>query len=246
MTAKKIADIRLFEQEGAWRVLPHYVGTIYQADKSAHDLAARMARILRNNGFITGDFDHLYIVLAPELKPGDVYGPRPAAMKRMTFYEVGVSIEAFNEQTNEEQNQTLLDAMVTVLKTIATNDEQLQRIEEAYQLLMSYGSEVEIPHLSKTTKSYTINVLYQIRPLNQKSTAIIEYIDLKNSITRRRTFLELNSYEDVYVVASSLTVKDGTITIKPRTSQTATLRTRSYVTPIKIVIDELTIQEKNP
>lgn len=70
----------------------------------------------------------------------------------------------------------------------------------------------------------------------------IEHIDLKNSITRRRTFLELNSYEDVYFVASSLAVKDGTI--EPKTSQTANWHNRSYVTPIKIDIDELPIVKR--
>ncbi len=244
MMGKIIADIRLFEQEGAWRALPHYIGTIYQAEKSVHSLAARMAGLLRHEGFNTGNFDHLYIVLAPELKPGDIHGPRPSAMKRMVFYEVGVSVEAFNTCTNEEQDQVLLDIMVKVLNRIAQNDEQLQMVEKAYRLLRRYGSEVEIIHLTKTTKLYAVNLFYQIRPLNKKSTAIIEYIDLTNGITRRSTFLELNSDEDVYFLASSLTVKDGMITIKPRTSQAASLRTRFYTTPIEIIIDALPMAVK--
>ncbi|NGZ77671.1 hypothetical protein [Saccharibacillus alkalitolerans] len=243
MKDKKIADIRLFEQETGSGRLPDNIGKLYATRNRVNDLSARMARILRTKGFLTGDFDHLYVVLTPELPQGEVRGPKPSPMKRIRFYEAGLPPEPFNGRSREEQETELLGLLAAVLKRIAGGAEQLRIVEETYRLLRERGSEAEIDHLNKETRQYRVSVSYQIRPLGRKSTAIIEYIDRLNGVTRRNVFQELNRYEDIYFLAGSMTVKNGLIVISPRTSDTAKFHIRSYRTPIEIALNDIPIAD---
>ncbi|MEY8745581.1 hypothetical protein AB9M62_40725 [Bacillales bacterium AN1005] len=61
-------------------------------------------------------------------------------------------------------------------------------LSDTYDLLKHFGSEVEITHISKKTNTFIAKVTYQIRPLNQKSQAIVEYQDLVSQVTRKCVF----------------------------------------------------------
>ncbi|MHA7966789.1 hypothetical protein ACX93W_22000 [Paenibacillus sp. CAU 1782] len=246
MKDKKIVDIRLFEEAETVQSLPVYAGKKYQTDHEAHYLCARYARKLREVGYITGDFDHVYIVMTQALEEQTITPSQRGADKWMKYYDVGVSQSAFNRKNNLEKQRYILELITNVLRTIAKSEEQTLLVNGVYQLLLEAGSEMEITHLTKETSKYSVKVSYQIRPLNKKSRALIEYHDLLNNVRRKLTFLELNFYEDIFFLAASLTLKNGMIHLKPRTSQSAAYHIKSYTTPIAIAIDEMPIIEGLP
>lgn len=82
-------------------------------------------------------------------------------------------------------------------------------MSNTHDLLKQFGIEVEITHISKKTNTFSAKVTYQIRPLNQKSQAIVVYQDLVSHETRKCVFQELNMYEDLYFLVASITIKNG-------------------------------------
>lgn len=241
MKEKKILDIRLFEEIEGSKSLPHYAGKSYQIEKEVHSIGTRFARKLREQGFITGEFDHVYIVLTPLLEEQVIMESERRPEKWMRYFYVGVSVDSFNCKTSLEKEEYILQLISTVLKKISINEAQMRLVSDVQHLLHTSGSEIEITHLSKGTSKYKVTITYQIRPLHKQSTAIIEYHDLMNNVRRKSVFLELNMYEDIYFLASSITLKDGIVCIKPRTSQTANYHIKSYETPIFIPINEIPI-----
>ncbi|OWA37674.1 hypothetical protein B9G55_06405 [Saccharibacillus sp. O16] len=238
---RKIVEIRLFEQSEQPGRTPDAIGQRYKTTIRTADLGTRMARVLRSRGYRTGEFDHLHVVLTPELDEGVVQGPQSTPMRQMKRYTVGFPTVPFNERSPVQQELDLLSLLADVLKKIALNDEQRHIVEDACQLLLEQGSEVEIDHLSKETRQYRVSVSYQIRPLGRKSTAILTYIDRLKDVTRKQIFQELNRYDDIYFLVASIAVKEGQIIIRPRTSELAAVHTRSYRTPIEIAICDLPI-----
>ncbi|MEK5231643.1 hypothetical protein MHB42_07670 [Lysinibacillus sp. FSL K6-0232] len=243
MKGKKIADIRLFEELTHTKSLPAYIGHIYKVAKDAHLICARFAQKLRERGFMTGDFDHVYIVLTPLLEAQVIQPSNRETEQRIRYYNVGAAIDAFNSQTAKEKEVYLLQLIANVLQQIASTAQQAGLVEDVYQLLLQLGSEMEIIHVTKETSQYKVTISYQIQSLQEKSTAIIEYHDYKEQLTRKAAFLDLNMYEDIYYLVSSITVKNGVIYLKPRTSRTASYHTQAYATPIAIPIHDIPLLE---
>ena len=52
-------------------------------------------------------------------------------------------------------------------------------------------------------------------------------------------FVELEFYEDIYFLVSSIVVKDGKIIFKPRTSFKAALYNSRYSIPLNVGLDQL-------
>lgn len=243
MKEKKIADIRLFEELARTKSLPTYMGEIYKLEKDTRLICTRFARKLREKGFITGNFDHLYIVSTPLLGEQIIQESVRGTEQRVKYYDVGVAVDSFNRKTKQEKELYLLKLISNVLQQIASNTEQLSLILDVYHIMLQLGSEMAIKHLSKETSQYKVTISYQIKSLQEKSTAIIEYHDYKKRVTRKAAFLDLNMYEDIYYLVSSITVKNGMICLKPRLSQTASYHTQAYPTPITIPIHDIPLLE---
>ncbi|WPK13580.1 hypothetical protein R6U77_07905 [Lysinibacillus louembei] len=243
MAEKRIIDIRLFEELENTRSFPDYAGKIYAIEKEVHLICTRFARKLREQNFITGEFDHVYIVMTPLLGEQVVREAERQIDKRVKCYYVGVAIDSFNYKSVKEKEVYILELVAKVLLEIAHNAEQADLVISTHQLLLQLGSEVEITHLTKETKKYKIMITYQIHPNNAKSKAIIEYHDLQQAVKRKKAFLELNMYEDIYFLASTVMLQKDMICIKPKTSETARYHTKDYVTPINLAIEEIPYME---
>lgn len=243
MKKKRILDIRLFEELEHANSLSEYAGKLYEIEQEVHLICARYARKLREEGFITGDFDHVYIVMTPSLEEQKIWESERRIEKWMKYYYIGVSTAFFNCKTDQEKEEYILEIISKVLRRIAMNAEQARLVSDVQNILFRSGSEIEITHLYKETSKYSVKVVYQIRPLNKKSKAIIEYHDLIHHVRRKSVFLELNFYEDIYFLVSSVTLKNGVLSIKPRVSQSASYHIKSYRTPILISINEIPIVE---
>ncbi|SYX87412.1 hypothetical protein [Paenibacillus alvei] len=98
MKEKKILDIRLFEEIEGSKSLPHYAGKSYQIEKEVHSISTRFARKLREKGFITGEFDHVYIVLTPLLEEQVIMESERRPEKWMRYFYIGVSVDDANCQ----------------------------------------------------------------------------------------------------------------------------------------------------
>ncbi|WP_373231349.1 hypothetical protein [Cohnella sp.] len=240
MKEKIILDIRLFEERSQGRN-PNYIGELYTVDKSIFFNCDRYARKLRELGFITGDFNHVYLVQTPYLEDGVIIESEQQPEKWLKYYYIGVSPEIYNQKSEEEKQNFTLELTTNVLKSIATTEEQRIIVDRVYCMLSKEKSSLEIIHLTKQTKKYELVISYQIRPLNMTSRALIEYKDLHNQVKRKSSFLELKTYEDIFYLISSITILNEVIYMKPRQSETANYHIKSYKTPIAISIDEIPI-----
>lgn len=130
---------------------------------------------------------------------------------------------------------------MTTLVDPLRNDDQKDMVSDTHDLLQQLGSEIEITHISKITKKFSAKVTYQVRPLNKKSQAIIEYHDSVSQETRKCVFQELNMYEDIYFLVASVTLKNGTLCFKPRVSERAAYHIKTYQTPIQVHIADIPV-----
>ncbi|WP_219836964.1 hypothetical protein [Paenibacillus sp. R14(2021)] len=235
-----IRDIRLFEEKTR-SSFPSYIGEIYSIDKSIHFLSDRYSRKLRELDFVTKDFHHLYIVLTPYLAEGAIEESANRPEKWMKFYYIGVSLELFNLQSKEDKENNIIEIITNVLKSIAISEDQICIVDKVFKKLVKLRSNLEIIHLTKDTKKYTITISYQIRPENKISRAFIECFDKKTGITRKSNLIQLKSYEDIFYLVSSITESNGFINLKPRNSELANFHIKSYETPMKINIDQMPI-----
>ena len=100
-----------------------------------------------------------------------------------------------------------------------------------------HRSQLEIVVKTKETSSYRVDVSFQILPRQEQSIAFVSYSD-KRTGQHGRTFLtKLRFADDVYTLCGSITVRDNTITIKPRSSLRAATITKQYNVPIAVAVD---------
>ncbi|MCM3291144.1 hypothetical protein M3661_13505 [Paenibacillus sp. MER 180] len=108
----------------------HYTGKSCQIENEVHSIGTRFARKLREQGFITGEFDHVYIVLTPLLEEQVIMESERRPEKWMRYFYVGVSVDSFNCKTNLEKEEYILQLISTVLKKISINEEQMRLVSE--------------------------------------------------------------------------------------------------------------------
>lgn len=198
---------------------------------------------LREKEFLTGDFDHVYIVMSPLLAESSIEVSERRPEKWMKYVYAGVSVDPFNSKSTQEKEEYILTLMSDLLKSIALNDEQEMLVDDVYRLLRGSGSELEIIHIVKETSKYKVAISYQIRPLDQASKGLIEFHDRISGLIRKGVFIDLKHYEDIYALVASIAVSNGAVQLKPRTSLSASYRTKAYETPITIAIDEIPLAQ---
>ncbi|NMM50927.1 hypothetical protein [Paenibacillus aquistagni] len=235
-----IRDIRLFEEKTR-SSFPSYIGEIYSIDKSIHFLSDRYSRKLRELEFVTRDFHHLYIVLTPFLAEGEIEESANRPEKWMKLYYIGVSPDLFNLKPKEDKENNIIEIITNVLKSIAISEDQLCIVDKVFKKLVKLRSNIEIIHLTKDTKKYTIIISYQIRPENKISRAFIECLEKTTGIKRKSILIQLKSYKDIFYLVSTISESNRIIILKPRNSELANSHIKSYETPLKINIDEMPI-----
>ena len=229
---KKILDIRYFSdqeknEDGT------YV-SIFEIDKEASALGARIARKLRELDFTTGEFDHVYINFTENLPNTEVAVSSKHCEKWFKYFDVGISRNEANHLSSSDRVHFIEEKTYQVLELI--NQNQIALIDTVKNEIASKGSEIELLHKHKETKSYVVKLTYQIKPNGlENSIAKIYYFDKKTG-DEFTSEIELEFYEDILFLASNISVSKGFITLKPRPSFKAEIYNKRYNVPISIQI----------
>jgi hypothetical protein len=242
-TERLFLDIRYYESDRENVVgssLPNGPGRIFTLPKSIHELGARIARKLREYGFVAGMYDHLYVNFTTVLPEGQCrYSPREVD-ERIKYIDFGLSPKKTNYHSETEQESLVCRRTFGILRFVAGDDSaRLALVNRVAVEIQEKGSELEIVHKSKETAAYRVTVMYQIRPNGNQSVGLIEYTDKKTGRRLKAEFVKLKHYEDVFALVGSISVSRGVIILKPRPSFKARLYSQAYRVPFEIPIAEL-------
>ncbi len=245
---KLILDIRYFESDtpNVDGFHPADLGKLLTLPRKSSALTgARIARKLRELGFTTGVFDHVYINFSTAAASGEVSFANRSEDRYHAWYryvDVGVKKMQIN-RFSTKRKQAWLEAVTLQVMTFLAgkSKEQLAIVDEVCKQLTIHGDALPIVHKIKETKTYSVIVSYQIAPEMKQSTAWVEYVDRKTGQRRLGCFAKLEFYEDIFFLVSSVVVARGTIVFKPRSSFKADLYNKRYKVPITIDIDDLPI-----
>jgi hypothetical protein len=235
-----LLDIRYYESDHenvAGSSLPSEHGRIFHLPASIYPVGARIARKLREYGFVAGVFDHLYVNFTTVLPPGQLrYSPREVE-ERIKYIDFGLSPEATNRLSETEKESLVRDSTFAILRFVSREiPERIKLVDRVFSEILDKGSELEIVHKTKETASYSVAVTYQIRPNGNQSVGLIEYNDKKSGQRQKFEFVKLKYYEDLFALVGSISVSRGRICLKPRQSFKASLYTKPYQVPIEISI----------
>jgi hypothetical protein len=235
-----LLDIRYYESDRenvAGTSLPNELGRIFRFPGSIHPMGARVARKLREFGFVAGEFDHLYVNFTTVLPAGQYgYSPRQVE-ERIKYVDFGLSAET-TEMLSETQKESLVhDATFNILRFVTGNrPAQLKLVDRVCAEVEEKGSELEILHKAKEAATYSVTVTYKIRPNGNQSIGLIEYRDKLSGLGFKSEFIKLMDYEDIFALVGSISVLGGHICLRPRKSFKASLYTKRYEVPIEIPI----------
>lgn len=237
-----ILDIRYYESDqpnvdGA--SLPGGPGRVFHFPKSIHPLGARISRKLRELGFVAGDFDHLYLNFTTALPALEARWSSRVIDGRIRYIDYGLSPEAVNRQADTEKERIALSATLKALELVC---EQIGRgrgtIERVRREIEEHGSELEIMHKTKDSKTFAVSVTYKIRPGGGRSVGLLSYMDKASGRSFKKVFVELLQYEDIFALVGSISVSGGVIRLSPRSSFKSNLTTRRYQVPIEVSVAE--------
>lgn len=240
---KLILDIRYCESDFdniSGNSLPGRPGQIFNFPESSSYIGARIARKLRENSFVTGSFDHVYINFTTVLPAGEFRISPRETQARLKYVDYGASPAEFDNLSEAQKESFVVSTTFSVLRLLASPEPtQLAIIDNVEKLVELHESELEITHKTKDTKSYKVTITYKICPNGDQSVGIVEYVDKQTGNTSRAQFVKLMHYEDIFALVSGISVSSGVICLKPRASFKASLYVEKYKVPIEIPIAEI-------
>ena len=118
------------------------------------------------------------------------------------------------------------------------NIENLELVNKTALQISEFKREIEIHYKTKETKSYRIEIYFQIAPINKVSNLKLKYTDKKNNLRFTKNF-ELEFYSDIYYLIDTISLRNNRIILKPKKSYRAELHNENYKTPIEFEITEL-------
>ena len=240
MDNRIIKDIRYLETkpEDYHGKFDGILGNIYQNSPDTKYIGQRISRKLNEFGFISGEFDHIYINLSPKLENNEIRESNEFLDKRIKVFDYGFQIRVFNNLSDFEKDTKIKEITFKVLHWIYKNDDlKTQLITNVKNLMDKYNKRLTIKFKTKETKNYRIDLNFQIRPENDKSELIIEYFDKKENNTQQG-ILDILDYEDLYSLIDKITLKDGFIVFQPKKSYHAELVAGKYKKlPLSIAIN---------
>jgi hypothetical protein len=246
MDSRVIKDIRYFETkpDDYQGKFDGMLGNIIHNSPDTMFIGQRIARKLNEFGFISGEFDHIYINLSPRLKEKEFGESDIFLDKQIKHFDYGFSTSAFNNLTDLEKDKNIKETTFKVLHWIyRTDDLKTQLISDVKNLIDKYDKHLMIKYKTKETSNYRIDLSYQIRPDDEKSKLIIEYTDKKENYTKQG-ILDILDYEDLYSLVDKVTLKDGFVVFQPKKSYHAELVAGKYKNPpLRIEIKNLTINK---
>jgi hypothetical protein len=232
-----ILDIRYYEHGANY---PSTLGKEFVFSVDTESIGARIARKLREFGFALEAYDHLYIVFTGKIPENEIKAWSRIIDPRIRCIDYGASITAVGQMSAEKQFEFLYEATFDVLNFLIGKEKgNRQLITKAFEDIHKYNRKLEILHKQKETASYSLTVSYQIKPENEKSIGWVLYIDKKTSLSGKIPFIELEHYQDIFFLVSSISVSKGFIHLKPRNSFRAEIWNKRYSVPIEIPLERL-------
>lgn len=240
--SKLIREIRYYESDLPnvdGQSLPGEIGQIYPFPATIHPLGVRIARKLREFGFLTGTFDHVYVNFTPLLPQHHASLSKRVPERWLRYVDYGLSPDLLPANTGG-YDELVADATFRALRALITGSADAEtQLRQAEREVRERGSEVEIPVLMKETTRYRIAITYQVRPGGGPSLGWIECEDRKLEQTGKLPFVQLVDYEDIYPLVGRISVVGGAITVSPRSSFKASVHTQHYQTPFVIALTDL-------
>ena len=243
MDNRIIRDIRYFEikPDDYKGQFDGILGNIYIESPDTKFIGQRIARKLNEFGFISGEFDHIYINLSTKLTDNEISESDVFLDKRLKHFNYGIKPSVFNKLTNGEKDVKIKEVTFKVLHWIYKNDDfKIQLISDIKSLIDKYDKHLTIKLKTKETSHYQVDLSFQIRPDDDKSKLIIEYTDKRDNYTQQG-ILDILDYEDLYSLVDKVTLKDGFVVFQPKKSYHAELVAGKYKNPpIRFEINKLT------
>jgi hypothetical protein len=234
MDIRIIKDIRYYElkPEDYQGKFDGILGNVYQNTPDSIYIGQRIARKLNELGFISGEFDHIYLNLSPRLQDGEIIESNVFLDKKIRHFNCGIKPFDFNNLTDEEKDLKIKSLTFQVLHLIYKNDDlKIQTINDVKDLIDKYGNRLIIKYKTKETSNYRIDLSFQIQPDNDKSKLIIEYTNKKDNNILNGT-LDILDYEDLYSLVDNVSLKEDFVIFQPKKSYHAELVAKRYDKPL--------------
>ena len=241
MTERIIKDIRYYESnmdniEGHY---PADLGVIFTPTSETKFIGQRIARSLNASGFTSGVFDHIYLNLTTKQKDGNIQISDRQVDKRIKYIDCGLNPETYNLLNDIEKDSLINNLTFKAITTLhAKDDNKINSISDVKASIDKFGRQIVIDFMTKETKSYRLDVGYQIQPDDKFSKLIINYQDkIENEYLNGS--MSLVHYEDIYSIIDTGSVKDDMIIFKPKKSYHAQLACKNYDSPLTFKIRDL-------
>lgn len=241
MTERILRDIRFYEHmPGNYAgKFDGILGNVYQNTSDTEYIGQRIARKLNELNFVSGIFDHIYVCLSPSLEQNEMQVSETELDNRLKSVNYGVKPSIFNSLSDFAKDKWAKQSIFKALRFLFKSDgEKARLISQVEDLITKYNQEIQISYKSKETKSYKVDLSYQIKPNGQASKMLITYLNKKEN-TASHGSINLISYEDVYSLVDTITVNDNTLVLNPKKSNIAHILSSRYKTPLTIKIEEL-------
>lgn len=246
MDNRVLKDIRYFEikPDNYQGKFDGMIGNIFQNSHDTKYIGQRIARKLNEFGFISGEFDHIYINLSQKLNDNEINESPVFLDKQIKYFDYGLKASAFNNLTDSEKDAKIKEITFKVLNWIYKNDDlKIQLIKNVKDLIDKYDKCLLIKYLTKETSQYRIDLSFKIRPTDDMSKLITEYTDKKENKIKR-TITDILEYEDLYSLVDKVVIKEGLIIFQPKKSYHAELVAGKYNNPTwNIEIKNMTNKE---
>jgi hypothetical protein len=237
---KLIKDIRYYEFAAvpAPGVGGAREGSLYALPPGATALGQRIALKLREAGVRIGPFDHLYVALTPALDADAVVDTGWGGEPWLRYVAAGLPA-GFNALPLSDRLALLAARAFAAVRLLAPEAEP--SIADTQGLVARVGSDVRIHLLRHTTRGFNIELSYTIAApdASHPSQAWVAVTDLSSGRSGEAPFLDLEHFDDVFAVASRVTVKGRILEVHPRQSERAKRATSRYSVPIHVPIDDV-------
>jgi len=242
MADRIIKDIRYYESNTAnidGNSMPHNLGQLFHPTTDTNYIGQRIARKLNELKFCYGEYDHLYINLTTAVTENDLAISNRNIDKRIKYIDFGLSPANYNTLSDIDKNHLIKSITFRTLKHICISDNlNVKLIDEVELLTAKLDTEIKINYKTKETGNYKIEISYQINPLSSSTRAIVKYLDKKDN-SKRRGFIPLQFYDDIYSLVDTITLKDDNLILNPKKSFMASIQNERYKTPIIFKLSEL-------
>jgi hypothetical protein len=205
-----------------------------------HKYGTIISRKLNELGFLSGEYDHIYINYSTCIEEDKILISNRKPEKWMQYIDYGIKLNKLEKLNEKEKINFIINTtFISLFELYKNNKEKIIILNNVKQQVEKEGDLLKIKYKTKETKKWCINVFYQIGPNGTNETkCIIEYIDFNNKKFTKE--INFRFYEYIYATIDNITVKEGYIIIQPKKSFKALLYINdlgNYEIPIKIKIE---------